>query len=444
MKKNTKKLTAIICGISMVAAFMTGCASEKNVKDNNQTEVSSETNEKDKSSASDVVLEVETAWTGDMLDGLQKIMTQFTEETGIGIELIAPGDDYENVMKTRMASGDLPDIWETHGWSTTRYSEYLTPVNDRPWISKIKESIKKIITDSDGNIYVAPVSIDPASICYNKDVFEQAGVDATEIRTWTDFEAACDKILAAEKVPIYVGGKSIHNIANLFEVIAPGFLTNEDIADNQGNALLDGSFDWYEHWTPIAKMLDEWQQKKYFNSDILTASDDAAIQALANGESGMVISENQTITQALSYNPDAKLGLMAIPSPYGGKLYISSGEGACYGMWKDSEYPDECKKLLEFLVRDDISLQIASIHGRIPAMEGVSNDDEYVTKEFNIMMDTFQDDLIFVNYFDRVYLPSGMWNDMGISGNEIFMNPEQGINKCIETIKTAYEEKISQ
>ena len=60
------------------------------------------------------------------------------------------------------------------------------------------------------------------------------------------------------------------------------------------------------------------------------------------------------------------------------------------------------------------------------------------------MMDAFGDDLIFVNYFDRVYLPSGMWNDMGVSGNEIFMNPGQGIDKCVETIKTAYEEKIAQ
>ena len=107
-------------------------------------------------------------------------------------------------------------------------------------------------------------------------------------------------------------------------------------------------------------------------------------------------------------------------------------------MWKDSEHPDECRKLLEFLTRDDISVQVATIDGKIPAMEGVANDDEYVTK------DAFGDDLIFVNYFDRVYLPSGMWNDMGVSGNEIFMNPGQGIDKCVETIKTAYEEKISQ
>ena len=43
------------------------------------------------SSSSDVVLEVETGLTGERLDGLQALMNQFTEESGIGIELISPG-----------------------------------------------------------------------------------------------------------------------------------------------------------------------------------------------------------------------------------------------------------------------------------------------------------------------------------------------------------------
>lgn len=458
MKRHAKKLTALLCTAAMAAALLSGCSSGGDGQtadqapaaqdEESKTEAAAQTAdsaEQTAQPASDVVLELETTWTGEMLEGLQQIMDDFTAETGIGVEVISPGDDYENVMKTRMASGDLPDLWETHGWSTTRYSEYLTPLNDEPWVSHVKESIKKTVTDSQGNIYVVPLSIDPASICYNKDIFDEAGVDATTIRTWADFEAACDKLLTTGKVPVYVGGKSVNNIANLFEVMAPGFLTNEDVPDNQGAALLDGSFDWEANWTPLAQMLDDWQQKGYFNKDILTASDDASIQALANGDGAIVISGNHTITQALSYNPDARLGIMAIPSPNeGGKVYVSSGEGSCYGIWKDTEYPEESRKLLEYLARDDVSVKVATINGKIPAMEGVTNDNEYVTKEFNIMMNAFGDDLLYVNYFDREFLPSGMWNDMGVAGNEIFMNPGKGIEKCVETIKTAYDEKISQ
>lgn len=43
-------------------------------------------------------------------------------------------------------------------------------------------------------------------------------------------------------------------------------------------------------------------------------------------------------------------------------------------------------------------------------MEGVNNDNEYVTKEFNIMMNAFGDDP-YVNYFDRES-PQLVWNDI--------------------------------
>ena len=218
MKK--KKLMALLCTAVMSVSLLGGCSSTAETQQTPASEAdgasaapASEAADDENASAeaahpaSDVVLEVETGFTGDQLDALQAIMDDFTAETGIGVELIAPGDDYENVMKTRMASGDLPDLWETHGWSTTRYAEYLLPLNDQEWIGKIKESIKTTVTDPEGNIYVAPLSIDPASICYNKDLFDAAGVDASQIYTWDDFEEACEKILATGKVPVYVGGK---------------------------------------------------------------------------------------------------------------------------------------------------------------------------------------------------------------------------------------------
>ena len=435
------KVIASLCAATMVVSLFAGCGTSNSDGGSGKDSDAGGTGE-----TSEVTLELETSWTKEKLEAFNEILGEFTEKTGIEVEVIAPGDDYENVMKTRMASGDLPDLWETHGWSTTRYSEYLAPLNDESWVSDIKDTIKTTIMDPDGNIFVAPISIDPASICYNKTIFEEAGVEADKIKTWDDFEAACDKILASGKIPVYVGGKSVNNIANLFEVMAPGFLTNEDVADNQGEALLGGSFDWDKQWTPVAKMISEWQEKGYFNKDILTASDDASIQALANGETGIVVSGNHTISQAQSYNPDVKLGIMAIPTPYeGGKVYISSGEGTCYGMWKDSEHPEECKSLLEFLASDKISERIATINGKVPGMVGSSNDEEYVTAEFNSTVEAHGDNLIFIDYFDRAYLPSGMWNDMGVSGNEIFMNEgDAGVQKCVELIKAAYEEKIGQ
>ena len=41
--------------------------------------------------------------------------------------MTSQGAEFETLMRTRMASLDLPDMWTTHGWSVERYSEYLRP-----------------------------------------------------------------------------------------------------------------------------------------------------------------------------------------------------------------------------------------------------------------------------------------------------------------------------
>jgi raffinose/stachyose/melibiose transport system substrate-binding protein len=61
------------------------------------------------------------------------------------------------------------------------------------------------------------------------------------------------------------------------------------------------------------------------------------------------------------------------------------------------------------------------------------------------MQKGWEGDLLFIQYFDREYLPSGMWNDMGVSGNEVFMNPtDDGVKSCIESISESYKEKMNQ
>ncbi len=457
--KMKKKVLAVSLGVAMAATILAGCSGDpdagsstteaaETATEGASEDASAETTEDaaEAAAATGVTLEVETTWTGDNLTALQGIMDDFTAQTGIGIELVAPGDDYENVMKTRMASNDLPDLFETHGWSTTRYLEYLAPLSDQAWVADIDENIKKTVTADDGEIYVLPISIDPASICYNKDLFEAAGVSAGDIKTWDDFAKACEKLKDSGVVPVYVGGNSVNNIANLYEVIAPGYLTNEDVKDNQSDALLDGTFDWDTYWTPIAKMLAGWMNNGYLNEDILTASDDSAIQALANGEGAIVISGNHTITQAQAYNPDANLGILAIPTPDGSqKHYVSSGEGTCYGYWKDTEYPDECRQLLDYLATPEVCKAIATQYGKIPGLTTTDNKDAYVTNEFNEMQALWNNEINFIQYFDRQYLPSGMWNDMGVSGNEVFMDPtDAGIKNCVDTIHEAFIEKFNQ
>ena len=122
-------------------------------------------------------LEVASTYTDTVLETYRSIVDAFTAETGIEVDLVTPGSEYETVMKTRMARGDLPDVWETHGWAVKRYSEYLMPLNNEVWVPRMDPAAAAIVTGPDGNIYGACINQSMGGCIYNIDVLNEAGVD---------------------------------------------------------------------------------------------------------------------------------------------------------------------------------------------------------------------------------------------------------------------------
>jgi raffinose/stachyose/melibiose transport system substrate-binding protein len=105
-------------------------------------------------------------------------MTQKFESThkGVSINLVPMTNTYEADMKVRLASGDIPDIWATHGWSLLRYSEFLEPLNKRPWAKNFNDALAPAMKNKDGKFFALPADTDVAGIVYNKKVLADAGI----------------------------------------------------------------------------------------------------------------------------------------------------------------------------------------------------------------------------------------------------------------------------
>lgn len=454
-----RKTIGLILSLGLAACSISGCGNAETgttpMTDSDMTAAENEVETaqqpqaeepvQTESSVSDVVLEWETTATSEKIPTYEEIIADFTAQTGITVELVTPGSDYETVMKTRMASGDLPDIWETHGWSVTRYSDYLATLNDSEWFDRVDESILPVISDKDGNVFCLPLTQAINTITYNKNVFEKAGVDAYSILTWDDFGQACKKIKDAGFTPIYCGNKDSSTIAQLCESIPPAFLTLACVENNQAAALKDGSFDFAANWTPIAEMVDEWMQAGYFNEDILTSDNDAACQALANDECGMVFGGGNNILFAQTYNPEASLGYLACPGvEQDDTCFLSMTEGTCVGIWKDSEYPDECRQFLAYLAQKDICEKVATASGDIPGLKDVTNEDANTTIALRETQKAYEGHIEYVPLFDREYLPSGMWDDLGVGMTKIIMNPGNAVEECASYLQDAYDNKMAQ
>jgi raffinose/stachyose/melibiose transport system substrate-binding protein len=389
----------------------------------------------DSGKSGDVTITFSTNVVGAKAEALEAACKDFAEETGYTVDFQAPGESYEELMKTKMSANELPDVFTTHGWSVARYSDYLMPVNDLDWASDINDQIKPVITDSEGNMYVLPIDMDIAGIICNMTVLEEAGVNPDEIKTWDDFAAACDKIKAAGKTPIHMGGKDSWTIGQYFDWAAPSYYITDEAASH-ADELKDGTFD-TAVWEEVAGMLDKWVKAGYFNEDVLTADYNADVQALAQDEAAFCFYGNSGIVDTLAVNPDANLGMMPIPAASASdEPSLIAGEDIAVGVWKDSEVKDEAVELLNYLAKPEVTKSIAEAAGNKAGLNGVETDigsiGEYYDKYADV--ETFP-------YFDREYLPSGMWDVMCATGADILSQKDGAVQTAATTMEQNFNDK---
>lgn len=425
-----KKLLALVLVLMMVASvaiFSTGCKKEE------------------------VKIEIVLNKGGDQLEVFRGILADFTKETGIQVELTEPGDDYEATMKTRMASGDLPDMWNTHGWSVIRYSEYLMPLEDQSWYSKIDDSLLPVITDSNGHIYVLPITEGLAGVLYNKDVIAAAGIDVTAIRTWEDFTAALATVKAncPDKTPLYMScnGSGINTYA--LELMFPSYLTNADLKVNYADQLLNGTFDFAKDASALLEQLAAWADAGYMNEDKMTADKATAQNAVGSGNVAFCLWNTNSMPAILGYNPDTNLGYMPVPAIDADSCsYFGVGEGtaSCFGIWKDTKHPEECKKLLEYFARPEVADKIAvDVDGGVPCLKDSKVTDSYSLNIIREAQEKFAGDIVYDNFFDRKYFPSGMWSVMNEASAALLDGTaSENIAKAAEILQTNYNDLMKK
>ncbi|MFE7649023.1 ABC transporter substrate-binding protein [Streptomyces phaeoluteigriseus] len=136
-----------------------------------------------------------TMWTAqNTLNAPDQVVEAFEKATGARVETQAIPDLYEQNMPTKLASGDKPDLmfWQP-SISTLPFiqpRQNLLALDGEPWVSKLGDT-EQSLGVIDGKRYAAIVT-SPAmlGVYYNKDVFEAAGLTAS------DFPTSYDELLA--------------------------------------------------------------------------------------------------------------------------------------------------------------------------------------------------------------------------------------------------------
>ena len=155
-----RKVLAVLLAASMMGTLGACGSSDSGKQTDAKTDDSSSTETTDSGEASadssdgsfdgvKIEVDIEDSIQGDQntLDCFNKLIDEFSQQTGAEVEVVQNGSDHENIMKTRMASQDMPDMFVTHGWSTLRYNDFCEDLSGEEWVSRLDDAVKAVITD---------------------------------------------------------------------------------------------------------------------------------------------------------------------------------------------------------------------------------------------------------------------------------------------------------
>ena len=168
MKKRMRRLAAVGLVTVMTGSMLLGCGGEKEKADG-------------KTSDGKVQLRFATWDDATALDSQQECVDKFNEsQDKIEVVLEGWGSDFDTKMTASMGAKDAPDVM--YMWDYPTYSESLEPLDER--IEAEGEEYKNNFFEAlwpynsnDGKIYGVPVSVVTSCLYYNKDLFDQAGVE---------------------------------------------------------------------------------------------------------------------------------------------------------------------------------------------------------------------------------------------------------------------------
>ncbi len=108
----------------------------------------------------------------------------------ITYQSIGAGTDIGTVLKADMSANTMPTIFNAIGPSEYEvYKDYLEDLSDQPWVEHVTEGSLKLLTVDD-KVYGLPVSTEGLGLVVNKKIFDDAGIDISNLKTMKDFDAA--------------------------------------------------------------------------------------------------------------------------------------------------------------------------------------------------------------------------------------------------------------
>lgn len=366
-----KRVIAAFLSVLMVTGLVAGCGSKEKGKTEGKSGESKE-----------LSLLVDT--TNAANEGFLAIVELAEKELGmkINVETRPTSTEGDNVVKTRLASGDMADLCVYNSGAllnSLNPSEYFMDLSDQAFMERVDDSYKQAVSVDDV-VYGIPFATSRGeAVLYNKEMYEKYNLEIP--KTWEEFVANCDVLKEAGETAILGSFADswtaqivfLGDAYNLMTAV-PDFPEKFDAGDMKWAATPEGlrSFEKLEDTTP------------YYNEDYLSMTYDEGCDVMVNGGAGHWFIMSNALSAMYSLYEDMdmvnNLGMFAIPGDDASVNGITMWYPvAIYGN-KNSENQDTILEFMEFYISE--AALDAYCEATLP-------DGPFCVKEYEIPVDSY-------------------------------------------------------
>jgi raffinose/stachyose/melibiose transport system substrate-binding protein len=266
------------------------------------------------------------------------------------------GADGDNIVKTRLATGEMTDVFFYNSGSLFQAldpEQNLVDLTNEPWQENVLDSFKPTVTAPDGTIRGAPSGTAMGGgVLYNIPIYKELGLSIP--KTWDEFMANNEKIKAAGKVPVIqtfgtTWTSQLFVLGDFYNVLAavPDF-AEQYTANKAKYATTPAAVKGFEHQEEVFKA-------GYLNEDFQAASYEEGLAKLATGEGALYPMLSFAIGAIQTTYPDniKDVGFFAIPGDDAANNGLTTWMPAGVYIPKTAQHPDEAKAFLGFIASVD-------------------------------------------------------------------------------------------
>ncbi len=276
------------------------------------------------------------------------------EQNNINVTIkleMPPGDQANQILRTRFAAGDAPDVYTLHAIAdipTFYKAGYMVDLSGAEFASNLFDGVKTTVT-YDGKVVALPLESLAWGYLYNRDIFARHGL--TPPRTIAEMRHVVDTLNAAGQAPFVLAFQESW-IPQLMMALSLGGVVNSQVPDfvdrmNNGQAS-------YREVRQVFEIIDIIMANG--TARPFEVGSVAGSAAFANGEGAMWVQGPWMAESILQVNPDLNFGVAPLPvsnNPNGAMINLATSTSLAIS--PESPNKDVAMDLLNFILHAEKS-----------------------------------------------------------------------------------------